>query len=151
MRDGETPVLVDFGLSGRQLRPGCGTLEFCAPEVIGVYDPNHELTPQPADIYAFGALAYEMLMAETLFYADGEVAILTMHVQHDGWPERLARLGRDPVLSELGKFIASCLRRDPRMRPTTAQARAALKPLAEKYKKTPWPLPLPAPRAQRAG
>jgi hypothetical protein len=151
MRDGETPVLVDFGLSGRQLRPGCGTLEFCAPEVIGVYDPNHELTPQPADIYAFGALAYEMLMAETLFFADGEVAILTMHVQHDGWPERLARLGRDPVLADLGKFIASCLRRDPRMRPNTAQARAALKPLAEKYKKTPWPLPLPAPRAQRAG
>jgi hypothetical protein len=74
-----------------------------------------------------------------------------MHVQHDGWPERLARLGRDPVLADLGKFIASCLRRDPRMRPTTAQARAALKPLAEKYKKTSWPLPLPAPRAQRAG
>lgn len=151
MRDGETPVLVDFGLSGRQLRPGCGTLEFCAPEVIGVYDPNLELTPQPADIYAFGALAYEMLMAETLFLADGEVAILTMHVQHDGWPERLARLGRDPVLADLGKFIASCLRRDPRMRPTSAQARAALKPLAQKYKKTSWPLPLPASRAQRAG
>lgn len=151
MRDGENPVLVDFGLSGRQLRPGCGTLEFCAPEVIGVYDPNHELTPQPADIYAFGALAYEMLMAETLFLADGEVAILTMHVQHDGWPERLAKLGRDPVLADLGKFIASCLRRDPRMRPTAVQARTALKPLAQKYKKTTWPLPLPAPRAQRAG
>src|SRR5690606_34836532 len=28
LRDGITPVLVDFGLSGRHLRPGCGTLEY---------------------------------------------------------------------------------------------------------------------------
>jgi eukaryotic-like serine/threonine-protein kinase len=33
LRDGQTPVLVDFGLSGRQLRPGCGTLEYCGGQV----------------------------------------------------------------------------------------------------------------------
>jgi len=146
LRDGETPVLVDFGLSGRHLRPGCGTLEFCAPEVLGIHDPSFRPTPQPADIYAFGCLAYELLAAETLFQADGETAVLSLHVQHDGWPERVARLGRDSVLSDLGKFIASCLRRDARLRPTAGQARAALAPLAKKYQSVAWPLPLPAAR-----
>jgi hypothetical protein len=150
MRDGETPVLVDFGLSGRHLRPGCGTLEFCAPEVLGIHDPSFQPAPQGADIYAFGCLAYELLAAETLFQAEGETAILSLHVQHDGWPERVARLGRDSILSDLGKFIASCLRRDPRQRPTAAQVRAALGPLTKKYKSVEWPLPLPATRAQRA-
>jgi hypothetical protein len=150
MRDGETPVLVDFGLSGRHLRPGCGTLEFCAPEVLGIHDPSFQPSPQGADIYAFGCLAYELLAAETLFQAEGETAILSLHVQHDGWPERVARLGRDSILADLGKFIASCLRRDARQRPTAAQARAALVPLAKKYHNVQWPLPLPAARAQRA-
>jgi hypothetical protein len=150
MRDGETPVLVDFGLSGRHLRPGCGTLEFCAPEVLGIHDPSFQPSPQGADIYAFGCLAYELLAAETLFQAEGETAILSLHVQHDGWPERVARLGRDSILADLGKFIASCLRRDPRQRPTASQVRAALGPLAKKYKTVQWPLPLPAARAQRA-
>src|SRR5690606_851108 len=50
LRDEHTPVLVDFGLSGRQLRPGCGTLEYCAPEVLGVLPDDHPV-PQavPAD------------------------------------------------------------------------------------------------------
>jgi hypothetical protein len=150
LRDGEMPVLVDFGLSGRHLRPGCGTLEFCAPEVLGIHDPSFKPTPQAADIYAFGCLAYELLAAETLFQAEGETAVLSLHVQHDGWPERVARLGRDSILSDLGKFIASCLRRDARLRPTAGQARAALAPLAKKYQNVVWPLPLPAARAQRA-
>ncbi|HEX5099196.1 MAG TPA: serine/threonine-protein kinase [Polyangiaceae bacterium] len=150
LRDGETPVLVDFGLSGRHLRPGCGTLEFCAPEVLGIHDPSFRPTPQAADVYAFGCLAYELLAAETLFQAEGETAVLSLHVQHDGWPERVARLGRDSVLSDLGKFIASCLRRDARLRPTAGQARAALVPLAKKYQNLSWPLPLPVGRAQRA-
>jgi hypothetical protein len=73
-----------------------------------------------------------------------------MHVQHDGWPERVARLGRDNVLADIGKFIASCLRRDARLRPTAGQARAALIPLSKKYRDLSWPLPLPVARTQRA-
>jgi serine/threonine protein kinase len=150
LRDGVTPVLVDFGLSGRQLRPGCGTLEFCAPEVIGVVPPDYQPGPQAADVYAFGCLAYELLAAETLFFAEGEMAVLTLHVQHDGWPERVARLGRDALLADLGKLLASCLRRDPRNRPTVRQVRSALTRLAPKYRAVAWPLALPAP-ASRTG
>jgi hypothetical protein len=150
LRDGETPVLVDFGLSGRQLRPGCGTLEYCAPEVIGVIPEGLHPGPQAVDLYAFGCIAYELLMAETLFFAEGEMALLTLHVEHDGWPEKVARLGRDTTFGDLGKLIARCLRRDPRKRPTAQQARTELATLAKRYKTLPWPLQIGAP-AQRAG
>jgi hypothetical protein len=149
LRDGETPVLVDFGLSGRQLRPGCGTLEYCAPEVIGVVPDGLHPTPQPADLYAFGCIAYEMLMAETLFVAEGEMALLTLHVEHDGWPEKVARLGRDATFGDLGKLLARCLRRDPRKRPTVLQARAELASLAKRYRTLAWPLQIGARTAQR--
>ena len=149
LRDGETPVLVDFGLSGRQLRPGCGTLEYCSPEVIGVVPEDLHPGPQGADLYAFGCIAYELLMAETLFVAEGEMALLTLHVEHDGWPEKVARLGRDATFGDLGKLIARCLRRDPRKRPTASQARAALTELTKRYQKLPWPLQIGSNPAQR--
>src|SRR5688572_26699963 len=56
LRDGETPVLVDFGLSGRHLRPGCGTVEYTAPEVLGVFPEDHQPMPPPADMYSVGCL-----------------------------------------------------------------------------------------------
>lgn len=140
LRDEETPVLVDFGLSGRQLRPGCGTLEYCAPEVVGVIPKDHQPTPMPCDMYSFGCLAYELLTTDTLFEGDDEMKILAAHVEHDGWPPKLAPIGRDPHYSELGVLLAACLRRDPRQRPTVKQARRALAPLAAKYGKDAWPL-----------
>jgi serine/threonine protein kinase len=140
LRNEETPVLVDFGLSGRQLRPGCGTLEYCAPEVVGVVPKDHTPTPMPADIYAFACLAYELLTAQTLFDGEDEMKILASHVEHDGWPPRLAPIGRDPHFADLGVFLAACLRRDPRQRPTVKQARRALAPVAAKYAGDVWPL-----------
>ena len=56
LRDGKTPVLVDFGLSGRALRPGCGTIEYTAPEVLGVVPQGVSPSAVAADIYAFGCL-----------------------------------------------------------------------------------------------
>jgi hypothetical protein len=142
LRNEETPVLVDFGLSGRQLRPGCGTLEYCAPEVVGVIPKDHQPTPMPADVYAFGCLAFELFTTQTLFEGDDEMKILAAHVEHDGWPPKLAPIGRDPHYADLGVFLAACLRRDPRQRPTVKQARRALAPLAAKYAGGPWPLTL---------
>jgi hypothetical protein len=150
LRDGDTPVLVDFGLSGRQLRPGCGTLEYCAPEVVGIVPKDHTPTPQSVDIYAFGCVAFEFLTADTLFQADDEMALLSLHVEHDGWPPKVAAMGRDPILADLGKLLARCLRRDPRQRPSATQLRKALGPLAQKYRSAAWPIPLPASAAQRS-
>ena len=92
LRDGDRPVLVDFGLSGRKLRPGCGTLDYCSPEVLGHRPADYVPSPLPADIYAFACMAYETLTGELLFEAEDETAILSLHVMHDGWPDRLAAI-----------------------------------------------------------
>jgi hypothetical protein len=41
------PVLVDFGLAGRHLRPGCGTANYGAPEIWGAGDASRAT---PADV-----------------------------------------------------------------------------------------------------
>lgn len=142
LRDENTPVLVDFGLSGRQLRPGCGTLEYCAPEILGVYPEDHIPQAIPADIYAFACMAYEMLTGRLLFDGSDEATIMTKHVSHDGWPEPLVDLSRLPGFRDFSVVLAACLRRDPRARPTAAATRAALRAAAQKehLAGTAWPV-----------
>jgi len=141
LRDGQTPVLVDFGLSGRQLRPGCGTLEYCAPEVLGLVESK---SPQPADMYAFACTAFEALTFELLFDAEDETSILSAHIGHDGWPDKLARLAHIPESAEVARLLAACLRRDPKNRPTASQARRALRDLTPKLTGVSFPLGAPS-------
>jgi serine/threonine protein kinase len=148
LRDGETPVLVDFGLSGRKLRPGCGTLDYCSPEVLGAAPADCPSSPLPADIYAFACMAYETLTGELLFDADDETAILALQVSHDGWPERLARFAQIPEYKDLAMVLAACLRQDPRKRPTVGQARSALAKASKPLRDRPWPLSLELPRTE---
>ncbi|MEP7050398.1 MAG: serine/threonine-protein kinase [Pseudomonadota bacterium] len=149
LRNGETPVLVDFGLSGRQLRPGCGTLDYCSPEVLGTVPVDHETpSPLPADIYAFACMAYETLTSELLFDADDELTIMSLHVSHDGWPDKLAVLARIQEYSDLAMVLAACLRQDPRKRPTARQARGALAKAAKTLSDRSWPLSLERPRTE---
>jgi eukaryotic-like serine/threonine-protein kinase len=140
LKDGETPVLVDFGLSGRHLRPGCGTLEYCAPEVLGVCPEGHTPTPAHADAYAFACMAYELLTGELLFDAEDEMALVAQHVGHDGWPDRLARLTTVPAYSNMCVVLAACLRRDPRLRPNVRDLRRAFLAAAHELKTHTWPL-----------
>lgn len=141
LRDGETPVLVDFGLSGRQLRPGCGTPEYCAPEVFGVAPNDHVCSPLAADIYAFGCTAYEVLRAELLFRAEDETTLISQHLSHDGWPPKLVAL-RDQLgeRAAISIVLAACLRRDPRARPTLSELRSALHQAASTLSGASWPL-----------
>jgi eukaryotic-like serine/threonine-protein kinase len=149
LRDGETPVLVDFGLSGRKLRPGCGTLDYCSPEVLGTVPPDCEVpSPLPADIYAFACMAYETLTADLLFDAEDEMSIMSLHIAHDGWPARLAALAQIPEYSDLAMVLAACLRQDPRKRPTASQARRAIAKASKSLLDRPWPLSLERPRAE---
>lgn len=140
LRHDETPVLVDFGLSGRQLRPGCGTLEYTAPEVLGLVPHGHVPAPMAADLYSFACSAFEILTGTPLFDAEEELTVISQHVSHDGWPPRLAALASTPALRDLCLVVAACLRRDPRDRPSAAAALRALWPLVPQARDIPWPL-----------
>ena len=56
-------VLVDFGLAGRRIRAGCGSVHYGAAEVWSEdgdrFDPSH------SDVYASGCVAWEVLTGGT--------------------------------------------------------------------------------------
>ena len=145
LKDGEMPVLVDFGLSGRKIRPGCGTLDYCAPEVLGVLEDSSQANPKTADMYAFGSMAFEVLTGQQLFDGMDEMSLVTAHVTHDGWPEKLARLATNPEYADLAIIVAACLRHSPGARPTAAETRAALDALAPSVAEMSWPLTIAQP------
>jgi len=135
------PVLVDFGLAGRKLRPGCATAQYGAPEIWGLLPKGHVPRPADADVYAFACVAYEVLTGRTLFSGTSEVALLTAHLSHDGLPDALAGLSRiDPACNRLVDALSSALRRDPRERVAVSDLRAALAHSALEFAGRPWPL-----------
>jgi serine/threonine protein kinase len=131
------PVLVDFGLAGRHLRPGCGTANYGSPEIWSAGDASH---PIPADVYAFGCLIFEAYTGKTLFDGHGEAAMITQHVTHDGDPEPVRALLANPETAELGALVARCLRRDPTDRITIRQARQFLANLNLGIESQHWPV-----------
>ena len=139
LRGGDTPVLVDFGLSGRHLRPGCGTIEYCAPEVIGVVPEGHQPSPLATDIYAFACMAYELLTAQLLFDAEDETTLISQHIAR--WLAAEAhRAGRARQNTKLCIVLAACLRGRPADRPSAVEARKALADASQWLARTPWPL-----------
>ena len=131
------PVLVDFGLAGRHLRPGCGTANYGAPEIWGSSDKQPAI---PADVYAFGCLIFECFTGKTLFDAQGEAAMITQHITHDGDPEPVRGLLARAETRELATLVARCLRRDPNDRITIRQARHLLANLRLDTEREPWPI-----------
>ncbi len=130
LRQGDEPVLVDFGLAGRRLRPGCATGPYGAPEVWGAIVDGMVPDPMMADIYAFGCVAYETLTGETLFDAPTELAQVALHVGHDGDPPGITRLAMHAGTRALANWIGSALRRDGRQRASATELRHALRSFA---------------------
>ncbi len=144
------PVLVDFGLSGRRLRPGCGTASYAAPEIWGAKGTTTD-DPRPADVYAFGCLAYELLMGQVLFDGSSEVAIVTAHVSHDGSPAHIQALHRDLGTRPLAEMFSSCLRQKPAARAGLSDVIKRLQFLRADLGSRPWPLVASAPTQGRPG
>jgi hypothetical protein len=140
LRRGDEAVLVDFGLAGRQIRPGCTTGPYGAPEVWGVAADGTKPSPMKADVYAFGCFAYEILTGKVLFAATSEMAQIALHLAHDGMPAPLRALRLRPGSDALVELLFSTLRRDPRARPTVAALRAELRSLARGLARHAWPL-----------
>jgi hypothetical protein len=140
LRRGDEAVLVDFGLAGRHIRPGCTTGPYGAPEVWGALPEGAVATPMRADVYAFGCLAFETLTGRVLFEADSEMAQIAMHLAHDGLPGPLRDLGEKARMGSLAELLFSTLRRDPSLRPTVSELRRRLGKLAGPLTREAWPL-----------
>ena len=150
LRKGEQGVLVDFGLAGRKIRPGCGTGPYGAPEVWGVVpDDFPHPSPMASDIYSFGCLAFEMLTGKVLFDAPNEVTQITMHVSHDGAPLPMRSLIANPEVGPLAEVLVTTLRRDPRHRPTAEELRSDIRSMASMVEDAKWPVVLGGNRAER--
>jgi serine/threonine protein kinase len=137
---GATPVLVDFGLAGRQLRPGCATGPYGAPEIWGLVPEGVMPHPTAADVYAYACLAFEVLTGDTLFDAPNELAVINAHLSHDGYPEKLLGLRKNPRLAAVCDLIANGLRQHPHERISMNDMRAGFRELGPALTKLSWPL-----------
>jgi serine/threonine protein kinase len=140
LRRAQEAVLVDFGLSGRHVRPGCATGPYGAPEVWGSLDTRTDLSPAKADVYAFGCVAFEALTGRVLFEAETEMAQIAMHIAHNGFPPPLRAFAKRPELSSMAEVLFAMLRQEPGERPTAAAVRKELARLAPSLAKWAWPL-----------
>jgi hypothetical protein len=133
-------VLVDFGLAGRTVRPGCATVHYGAPEVWGHVPDGFQPRPSHVDTYAFGCLAYEVLTANELFQGPTQMAVMTNHLRYDGDCPALQILDRQEDLAVLAKAIRAAVRRDPRQRAPLAEVRELLRSAANRLRGAPWPI-----------
>lgn len=116
-----TAKLADFGLSRlKAVRSGmtgnCGTVQWMAPEVL-----CSEHYAEPADVYSFGIIMWEMLTQECPYEGltpiQCALSVLNQNMRPDvpDWcPQRLRDL------------INGCVDRDPQSRPTFGEILASL-------------------------
>lgn len=115
--DGER--LIDFSIAQtkwQRLNPFDralhGTPSYLAPEVVGGARPG------PAcDIYALGAVLFEMLAGRPPFVGESDQQVMQKHMRET--PPRLSRLNPH-VSTKLDKLVASMLAKDPARRPADA-------------------------------
>ena len=118
--DGEVHVTVlDFGIakiagSGQNLTATgkvMGTPSYMAPEQIRGQEPDPR-----TDVYALGAMAYELIAGEPPFVADGPIAVLFMHLERAPEPLHKRKLP-EPVSPKLSAVIDKLLAKAPADRP----------------------------------
>jgi eukaryotic-like serine/threonine-protein kinase len=135
-----TPVLVDFGLAGRTVRPGCASPYYGAPEIWDAELFGQSTNPRAADVYAFCCLAFEMLTGRTLFQAESLPALIACHLHHGGNPTSLASLRATRRLTGFAEMIAAGLSPSPRHRVSIEEIRQGLRSLAPTLQNHRWPL-----------
>ena len=142
-RDRPLVKLLDFGIAKllgdgsaltERTRTGnlLGTPGYISPEQARGYAVDHR-----TDIYALGALAYELLTGELPFPADNGADMIARHL-HAPPPSAMAANRRVPLA--LDKLIIRLLAKDPGRRPSLAQTRAHLRAYRDQTMATPDPI-----------
>jgi eukaryotic-like serine/threonine-protein kinase len=122
MVDSEDHIkLIDFGIAmkedARRLTfagpsPMLGTPDYISPEQV-----KGQRGDQRSDIYALGAMLYEMLTGQPPFTGSNPLAVMNERVQADPKPARKLNPEITPQLQEI---LYRALERDPRHRYATA-------------------------------
>ncbi len=131
-------VLVDFGLAGRRIRSGCGSVHYGAAEVWTEGGDKDE--PFPADVYAAACVAFEVLTGRVLIGGDSVKEVIDQHFAKQPAAETLARLERARRFAPLAELLRVALGRDPRRRPSAARLRAGFAAIAPELRPLAWPI-----------
>jgi serine/threonine protein kinase len=128
-------VLVDFGLAGRRLRAGCGSVHYGAREVWaeGATDP-----PFGADVYAAACVAFEVLTNAVLVRGDSLNDVIANHFSKQPAADVLAQLSR--IQGPLSELLRVAISRDASRRPTAARLRAGFAAIAPDLRSMTWPI-----------
>ena len=130
-------VLVDFGLAGRHIRPGCGSAHYGAAEV---WTEGSTAEPFPADVYAAACVAFEILTNTVLIRGDTLKQVIDEHFAAAPGAAVLAKLERVRKLAPLAQLLRVATARDPKRRPTAARLRAGFAAIAPDLAGSSWPI-----------
>jgi eukaryotic-like serine/threonine-protein kinase len=142
-RDRPLVKLLDFGIAKllgdgsaltERTRTGnlLGTPGYISPEQARGHAVDHR-----TDIYALGAMAYELLTGELPFLADNGADMIAKHLHA---PPPSARAANPRVPAALDKLIVRLLAKDPDRRPSLAETRAHLRAYGDQTVATQDPL-----------
>ncbi len=138
LRDGSgAGVLVDFGLAGRRLRTGCGSVHYGAAEV---WNEATHAEPFPADVYAAACVAFEVLTNTVLIGGETLKAVLDGQRAKQPGAAKLMELEKKRRLAPLAELLRAALALEPRRRPTISRLRAGFAAIAPDVCSLGWPI-----------
>lgn len=118
---GDRVTIIDFGIAMKEdarrithveFSPALGTPDYISPEQVKGARGDHR-----SDIYALGAMLYEMLTGQPPFTGSNPLAVMNERLLHDPAPARELNSEISPQLEEI---LRCALERDPRHRYATA-------------------------------